>query len=108
MNALMHPFVEIMVLVLILLDLINVIVQLVINFIIKHVLVSCYFFVVINKYIKSILSFSIKDINECTEPNVDGSYTNRCNPGQDCINTIGSFTCACNAAFNTTGTCNCT
>jgi len=51
--------------------------------------------------------FSSKDINECIEPNIDGSFPLRCNDSQVCINTIGSYTCACNPIFNINGICNC-
>ncbi|CAF4415936.1 unnamed protein product, partial [Rotaria sp. Silwood2] len=45
------------------------------------------------------------DINECREPNVDGTFGRRCNTTDVCINTNGSYTCECSPMFNTTGTC---
>ncbi|CAF3955011.1 unnamed protein product, partial [Adineta steineri] len=45
------------------------------------------------------------NINECEEPNIDGTYPFRCDVSQVCIDTIGNFTCECSPVFNTTGTC---
>ncbi|CAF1395353.1 unnamed protein product [Rotaria sordida] len=45
------------------------------------------------------------DINECREPNVDGTFGVRCNVTDACINTNGNYTCQCSPIFNTTGTC---
>ena len=54
------------------------------------------------------LTSCYKDIDECSEPNVDGSFPRRCNLAEVCTNTIGNYTCACSVIFNTTGTCVCT
>jgi hypothetical protein len=94
-----------MVCVLISLDHIHVIVHLVIDLIIKHALVIGFWLI---KKKKSLFSFLFtKDIDECTEPNIDGTFPLRCNNSDVCINTIGSYTCACSPVFNTTGTCVC-
>ncbi|UJR30966.1 hypothetical protein I4U23_018478 [Adineta vaga] len=46
------------------------------------------------------------DINECNEPNIDGSFSRRCPNDVDvCVNNDGSYECECSAIFNTTGTC---
>jgi hypothetical protein len=93
-----------MVNVLILLDPIHVIVHLVIDWRIKRVLVSSFLLIKKNQ---NTLFFLFKDIDECTEPNVDGSYTYPCNVTDQCIDGMGNFTCECSPVFNTSGTCNC-
>ncbi|CAF3894012.1 unnamed protein product [Adineta steineri] len=45
------------------------------------------------------------DINECIEPNIDGSFPRRCNDTDICINTNGRYECECSSIFNTTGNC---
>lgn len=47
------------------------------------------------------------DINECIEPNSDGTFPQRCNSSEMCNNTIGNYTCTCYPVFNTTGICTC-
>ncbi|CAF4029746.1 unnamed protein product, partial [Rotaria sordida] len=45
------------------------------------------------------------DIDECTEPDINGTFLRRCNNGEVCINTYGDYRCECSPIFNTTGTC---
>jgi hypothetical protein len=99
-----HLYVE-MVCALISLDHIHVTVQMAIDLIIKLALVSL--FLLTEKKLLFTFLFSI-DIDECTEPDTDGSFPSRCNNSEVCINTIGSYTCVCSPIFNTTGTCVCT
>ena len=47
------------------------------------------------------------DIDECIEPNIDGTFPQRCNISETCSNTNGSYTCTCNPVFNISGTCVC-
>ena len=54
-----------------------------------------------------IFFFHFKGIDECTEPNIDGTYTYPCNDGYQCIDTNGNFTCICSPVFNISGTCTC-
>ena len=49
----------------------------------------------------------VEDIDECGEPDIDGSFPRRCPDVEECTNTDGGFTCACSPMFNTSGTCVC-
>jgi hypothetical protein len=85
------------------LDRLRVIAHSVMNSTMIHVLVSD----ILNIINFLFLFFILQDINECEEPNIDGTYPRRCNDSQVCQNTNGSYTCACSPVFNTTGTCIC-
>ncbi|CAF3944032.1 unnamed protein product, partial [Rotaria magnacalcarata] len=45
------------------------------------------------------------DIDECKEPNINGSFVPPCNDGELCHNINGSFTCECIPIFNINGSC---
>ncbi|CAF2923310.1 unnamed protein product [Rotaria sp. Silwood2] len=45
------------------------------------------------------------DIDECTEPDINGTFVRRCSDGELCRNTDGNYSCECSSIFNNNGTC---
>ncbi|CAF4384945.1 unnamed protein product, partial [Rotaria sp. Silwood2] len=45
------------------------------------------------------------DIDECTEPDINGTFARRCSDGELCRNTDGNYSCECSSIFNNNGTC---